>query len=267
MKKLLAPPEPPKRLQQTCPLCGEVHGIMMRGLVVDMETFKPVICGDKGYSFCNCHNIFYTNWSNIDKTIYDTEYVDRYKHENIRTIAVNEIEKFYPILDVKKDNSSFIELGAIHDHVLDYVKAKGVTETVGLDIMNHDSKHEFICSDFEDYEPQGRKFDIIYASHIFEHFKDPGKQLDKCKEMLTPDGKLYIAMPETFFIDFKDGNGINFDWYVQQHHILWNMDNWIDYCKEHGFRVLYSERNTDLHKQNDDNWFWKADFKVILCKE
>lgn len=254
--------EPPKRLIQQCPLCGTDQVIMMRGLVHDMEDNSITMSADRGYSFCNCRNIFFTRYENIDKSIYDELYYERDK-DNLSTVATKEIEKLFPILQRLNPNiKSFIELGSIHDHVLDYIKDKGI-ETTGLDIFQHAKKHSLIVTDFEYYEPD-TTYDVVHASHIFEHFKSPGAMLEKCKSMLNEGGLLYIAMPDTFFIDFKGDKALDWDWYVNEHHILWNMEDFIEYCSEHRLKCLHKERGLDLFKQSDSKWLWKKDFKVVL---
>jgi SAM-dependent methyltransferase len=234
-----------------------------------MEDFELNVDHSRGYSFCNCRNIFYTDYKNIDKSIYDEAYNKNYEEsEDTKLVAKNEIEKLFPrMLKFAKDAKVFFEIGSIHDHVLDHAHEKGL-EVHSLNINTRESKHNLVVKDFEDLVPSELSFkpDIIYASHIFEHFKDPAKELDKCLEMLSPGGIIYIAMPDTFFANFEAGTAQNFDWMIQEHHILWNMDNWIEYVEERGFKCVYKERGLDLHKQKNGKWFWKQDYKIICQK-
>jgi hypothetical protein len=73
-------------------------------------------------------------------------------------------------------------------------------------------------------------------------------------------------MPDTFFADFEGGGAQGFDWMVQEHYMLWNMDNWIEFMEEAGFRCVHKERCLDMHKQKAGNWLWKQDYKVICQK-
>ena len=75
---------------------------------------------------------------------------------------------------------------------------------------------------------------------------------------------LYISMPDTYFVNFAEGRGLHWDWYVQEHHILWNMLDFIDFAEENGLKCVYQQRNFDLHKQVDEKWYWKKDFKTIF---
>lgn len=255
----------PNRMMQECPLCGENQGIMMRGLARDLEDGELFVARDRGYSFCNCRNIFFTKYTNIDKSVYDERYCSRYSKGDTNKLAEYEINKYFPIFKKEKaEIKTFLEVGSISDTVLDYVKKENV-EPMGIDLIKRESKHRFIAGDFE-YEYITKKQDVIYASHVFEHFKNPGEILLKCRNILSDEGLLYIAMPDTFFINFEDGSPLRWDWHVQEHHILWNMENFAEYAEEHGFKCILKERNLSLHKQVDKKSYWKKDFKVILKK-
>lgn len=258
----------PQKALQTCPLCGQFQTIMVRGLVPDIESNELKIAYDKGYSFCNCRNIFFTAWSNIDQTIYDSSYYAKYKTDLVKEIATFEIKKFYEVFKKYNPNiSSFFEIGCIHDHALDHMRSRDLT-TFGVDITEHDSNHDIMTCNFEklNHEEISTKFDIIYASHIFEHFKDVKAQLLKCKQFMHKDSQLFIAMPDTFFIDWNGTNYLEWHWVVNEHHIMWSMDSFIDYCEELGLTCIYSERSSELFKKTSDNneLFWQKDFKTIF---
>lgn len=254
----------PERVMQTCPLCGERQPIIIHGLSADLETGHMKMCADMGYSFCNCRNVFFTDWSNIKQDVYDEGYHLKYKTRDIEVIAKGEFKKFLKVIkQLGYDPQSIFEIGAITDDVLDSAKEAGL-ETFGNDIFEHPSQHQLIFGNFEneDFLP---RTDLIWASHVFEHFRDPGAQLNRCKSALSPNGILYIAMPDTFAIDFDNpSNTMNWDWNVREHHILWGMESFIEYAAEHGLKCVYSERNIDLWPQKDKTWFWKKDFKVLL---
>ena len=48
---------------QECPLCGTPQRMMIRGNYVDKHNWSRY--PDMGYSFCNCHNIFFTKTDNL----------------------------------------------------------------------------------------------------------------------------------------------------------------------------------------------------------
>ena len=87
------------RKKQACPLCGQLQTIMMRGKTHDLETDEIGVVGDRGYSFCNCRNIFFTDWKNIDLGHYDGTYIDFVKGgEQERHTREIEVEKQWEIV-------------------------------------------------------------------------------------------------------------------------------------------------------------------------
>lgn len=255
----------PKRLYQTCPLCGSEQGIMMKGLVSDIETGQMKVAFDKGYSFCNCNDIFFTKRENLDSTLYDEFYHKKYQNDDIKTIADFEIKKIHLLLREFHPNAkSVLEVGAVTDYWLDYLKEQGYSVT-GMDIMPHESKHEMIVADFDgEFSVPALGYDVILASHVFEHFKKPEEALKTLELLLNPNGLLYIAMPDHYLLDWNDA--LNWDWNVQEHHTLWTMESFIAFCEKRGWKCLFSERPLNLHKQKQNDLFWKREMQVLLCR-
>ena len=55
----------------------------------------------------------------------------------------------------------------------------------------------FFCDDIRHMKLYflGDRFDLIYASHAFEHFLDPLTILKDCKQLLTPKGVIVLILP------------------------------------------------------------------------
>lgn len=233
-----------KTRTQPCPLCKQEQDIILMGHFQNPDKPDTILYSQyNGYSFCNCRNIFFTDWSNIIQAIYNPNYYKRYDQEGLR-IRYETAAKFYGVHMPLKEGSKVLEIGAISTPVLDYFKSVGL-ETIGLDIHQHPlGDHKLIVSDFEKLIPSD-KFDMIWASHIFEHFRDPIGAVKKCNELLNEDGYLFVGMPDPFFIDF--GNvGIWGHWHLFEHHILWDMDSFCDLLRENGFEIIYKHRNTGV---------------------
>jgi SAM-dependent methyltransferase len=256
--------ELPKKFYQKCPLCGTEQPAMMKGLAADMENGELFLARDKGYSFCNCKNIFYTDWKNINQDIYDDGYYAKYQCEDAKNLAELEVGKVSQIIRRFRPNAkTVLEFGAIHDYFMEAFHRRDF-ECCGTDILKRESRFPMMFGNIDEMEPnQEWKKDVLWVSHVMEHVKDPLRALEKMKQMVTKGGVIYIAMPDTFFIDFD--NPLMWDWVVTEHHILWGMDSFIEQCEELGFKCLWSERNTDLNKKVNGEWFWKRDFKVLLC--
>lgn len=227
---------------QACPFCGENQEVLVNGHYPQKDNPEQVyIDPDLGYSFCNCKNIFYTKWPNIKQEVYDDKYVKRYEGGNINRLLRKYVIHYW---DFFKDKKSILDIGSINDGILDESADRGLV-CWGLDIVERPSKYPMIFGDLEKTEIKDkRKFDIITASHVFEHFKNPIKALEKCYEALNPGGVLFIAMPDPYFIDFKNPYMWG-HWHIREHHIMWDMDSWADEMKSIGLKIVLKQRNVD----------------------
>lgn len=61
--KCLPPVDP--HFMQPCPLCGTPQRMMIKGNYIHQDQYEKF--PDMGYSFCNCHHIFFTKWENVTK--------------------------------------------------------------------------------------------------------------------------------------------------------------------------------------------------------
>jgi 2-polyprenyl-3-methyl-5-hydroxy-6-metoxy-1,4-benzoquinol methylase len=52
----------------------------------------------------------------------------------------------------------------------------------------------FDCALFEEYIPN-RQYDIIMITHILEHLDDPVNVLRRIKDWISPDGQVFVAVP------------------------------------------------------------------------
>lgn len=257
--------ENPKRIAaQICPLCNSPQDVIINGWEA-LGTPNPkevTINNDKGYSFCNCRNILFTDWSNMKQGIYNPDYCKKYDNDHCNRLYVQTISKFLPkILNnvfTKNIIPSVLEIGSINPSTLDQFK-KFNCETTGLDICEHPlGDHKLIVGDFENLISR-ETFDIIWASHIFEHFKDPIKAVRTSNSLLNEGGLLCVSMPDPWFIDF--GNPYQWGhWHLNEHHILWDMDSFAEVLRENGFQIIDKKRNVDSDQ------ICNCDFTVIAKK-
>ena len=237
----------PDKVLQTCPLCGMRHPILVQGLVESPEdSNKKCIVLDRGYSFCNCNNIFYTDWSNMDSRVYNEAYAQKYNSDGMSKLMYKYVESYYPALQKLNPNIKvFAEIGAINPTLLDAAQELG-WETTCIDI-NPNVKyetHKVVINNVED-DGLDEQVDVIWASHIFEHFKDPLKVARNLYDSLNEDGILFVAMPDPSFIDWRDPHTW-VHWHLREHHILWDMESFIEQMEKIGFTCKVKNRNCGL---------------------
>ncbi len=248
---------------QKCPFCKTEHPIIVRGHVKNPETEEPSLVEDRGYSFCNCKNIWYTDWSNIDFRVYDNLYFEKYDIEQTRKMFDYACEVHFPIFkEHNTDIKSFLDIGAIHDGILDNAKLEG-WDTYGLDINEtiKSNNHKRIFGNIENLEilQKAGKHDVIWMSHVMEHLKTPLKTLENLYDTLNNNGLLYIAMPDPYFINYYSVYEWG-HWALREHHILWDLDSFIKEAQKIGFKCVYRNRNLMTA------FICVRDFQVILKK-
>ena len=229
---------------QKCPLCGNLQDVIVNGWIKGEKEGELLINKDKGYSFCNCKNVFFTDWSNMKKEVYNQEYIDKYNGEPAIGCIKNYRIYLKKVLEfmVNYEGYRFLEIGSTNDAILDEAKSMGFI-TTGLDISDRNSRHPFIHYNFEDWKSDN-KYDFIFASHIFEHFKEPLEAIKKCNQLLKNKGFLFIAMPDPYFIDWQNPY-VWGHWHLEEHHILWDMDSFAKELELRGFEILIKKHNID----------------------
>lgn len=199
-----------------CPFCGEDKPVIAQGLVKVGKDIK--MCPDRGYAFCNCKNVWYTDWSNIDA--------------QVEMEPEQDVEIFRYHID--KDN---IENGGYQKNRLlvcgdNGSKIKEEAKRLGFDVGEHEL------------------YNTIWSYHKIEHVKDPIQLLKEYYEKLERGGRLFLATPDPFFIEFE--NVYNWaHWMLREHHIMWDMDSLVDEVEKVGFTVCMMMRNTEVSVQRD----------------
>ena len=222
---------------------GVVKGTITKNGVMDIH--------DKWYSFCNCHNIFFTDWSNMEQSVYDESYQDKYNNPSVRDTILKITRESFDL--IPKQDGIFAEIGVVTDIVLDEAKDRGYN-TVAIDInKTTNTSHPFLSLN-PDEDELPTNIGVIWASHVFEHFKDPLVVAKKMYESLKDGGCLFVSMPDPWFIPW-DNPYLWAHWHCTEHHIMWDMDSFIDAMREIGFELVVAQRKT-----------LGAEYRIVLRK-
>ena len=240
---------------QKCPLCEQEQKVIVNGMVFVND--KQLVSPDRGYSFCNCRNIFFTDWSNIDQ---DSYFVPEYTDNHYRGEHEKQMKELYQaynktVLAESNGGKKLLDLGSVTNYLLNFAQEDGF-DTTGWDILKHENfGHKQIIGDFDKISVLD-KFDIIYANHFFEHIKYPLEAIKKCYDMLNVGGVIFISMPDPFQIDWGNyylwGNFI-----LRQHYIMWDKDSFCDEMEAVGFKTIFSKRNYDVRRLRDMHLLFK----------
>ena len=205
---------------------------------------------------CQCGVIFQKDKPehNYNKD-YIKNYVDSKKYE-ARSEYGPRI--FAPIIEDLTYGRMMLDVGFNYPNIMNYFKDRGWI-TWGIE-RNPDAvtnkniyKGDFETHDFSlpitpdavkalGVDKIERTFDLIWMSHVIEHFDDPIKAIRKAYNLLSDTGVLYISTPDIEFIH-KTGVGGWGHWKAREHNILWSEPALKRELERAGFKVVYCKRN------------------------
>lgn len=218
-----------------CPICTSFcqHQYYME----DAKTKKK----SKWFS-CHCGVIFQDK---PPSGVYDTKYrQDQYaggvKYEKACKYP---IEVYGPIIEELCYGRKALVVGTPTDHQVESLMGRGWV-TFSID------KNERVCTtnrhiqaDFESFEfAEDNKFNMIWMYHTLECFLDPVKAIKKCFTLMPEDGILFIATPDTDFINTRSSSGFN-HWKPEYNNIMWNRRALVTHLENQGFSVVMARRN------------------------
>jgi|SRR5688572_13976199 len=77
----------------------------------------------------------------------------------------------------------------------------------------------------------GHNFDLIIASHVVEHLKNPYDSIKQFMEMLKPGGYLIVAVPNPVRPNIFLGNILKKDYVNRGHVYAWDRSHWINFLE------------------------------------
>jgi SAM-dependent methyltransferase len=87
-----------------------------------------------------------------------------------------------------------------------------------------------------------RSFDLIWMSHVLEHFNDPKAALEKASSLLSETGCLFISVPDADFIT-KTGVGQFPHFKKDEHYVMWTEDALKKEVERLNMKVIMCRRN------------------------
>ena len=162
--------------------------------------------------YCSSCNFYKTLHTNKQKDSYESEFWDEsdysefagtdFTDKGVQDLVLT-FESWYsyfkPFLKNKKN---ILDIGSGTGVSCILLEKKGY-KIIGVDpdprnvelINSKLKKGKCINSFFENLELE-EKVDVIWITHVIEHLEHPDKLLEKCKEWLSPDGIVCIAVPD-----------------------------------------------------------------------
>lgn len=233
---------------------------------VDEHRIKP-----QGMSVCTeCGFISYpAKWKTEEeiKKHYRESYRNPPTHQNLYSCErKNNFHRKF-LLDLfekwKKEgieSPRILEIGAAFGFTLQWVRSVfPKAEICGTELttsFRRNAYYEFGVKLDEDID-MTKKYDLIISYKVLEHQLDPDKELEKYRNLLTPNGVFYISVPTWFnsLINFG-ASGFDLEYYFSPDHInVWSQEMFENILARSGFEVIKSDQimysSTYLCKPNE----------------
>ena len=210
---------------------------------------------------CQCGVIFQEDFPS--HKAYDKKYMETYSESFTRAIMqrYHQAYLYCRLIEELSLGRKMLDVGFSGNTTnMDYFAARGwltwgIDRNVDIEPGGRIYQGDFVDYDFAlpvdektlkevigELSLNDRKFDLIWMSHVFEHFNDPIKALYKAYDLLEDDGILYISTPD---IDFINKTGVpNFAHFTKdEHYLMWSESALKRELERIGFKVVLSRRN------------------------
>jgi 2-polyprenyl-3-methyl-5-hydroxy-6-metoxy-1,4-benzoquinol methylase len=265
-----------EKLEQ-CNVCGNKNSTMFlqgKDYFLTQEEFTIVKCDDCGFLFVNPR----PNVNDVNRYYKSEEYIS---HSNTKQGLLNKVyhiirkrnhlKKFYLISPYKK-GGRILDIGCATGEFLNFMKDRNWEATgVEPDIAAQNfAKTRYNLNVFsEDFldNTKPEKFDVITMWHVLEHVYNLSQRLQQIKRLLTKDGVVIIAVPNS---DCYDANLYGKFWagYDLPRHIYhFSQKTIIKLFKNYNFKIdrivpmeydaYYISMLSEKYKNGNKN-LWKA---------
>lgn len=167
------------------------------------------------YQCVSCLSLFLPSYNNLDlATIYPDQYYSFKSSPNNFAFRIKKwLDKIYLTKILKKISGSelsVLDIGGGKGEMLDIIKKidKRVQHTTIVDINEICripsilAGHQFICSRIEDFQID-KRYDLILMFNLIEHIANPGNEIAKICELLTPTGICVVKTPNADSLDAR----------------------------------------------------------------
>jgi len=207
-----------------CPICGSNKWTFIRRhLKPDIYESFAGIKPPKCRAWWKCRDCgLYKQSHSYDTQLFNKVYEEDYRAKDFRGESIKQV--FDKVISLPHDKSENIPRAIwFSNHVdgsslLDVGSGFGVfpyeiRKITGIDISIVEPNKEasdfinnelnmFCHNAFYDPTAWAIKFDIITCIHVLEHMQDPEEMLHQFHQSLTPDGKIFIEVPDAKEFDY-----------------------------------------------------------------
>ena len=234
---------PPEVINALCPICP--------GESVSNYVHKMQDSSSKDISYwnqCRCGVVWQHRYPDEVKKYYDKEYIKVLLEDKVKySDSCYYYSRVYAqIIEELMYGRKLLDVGYMSPYNMQAFSIRGWVP-FGIEVNPDASEsNRLIKGDFENYEfPDRMKYDLIWMNHVIENMKDPVAALKRTFDLLTPNGTVFIATPDTDILYVNSSGSFKY-WAEHENYIMWNKDSLSKKLEEIGFEIIVSRRNTDV---------------------
>tara|TARA_B100000795_G_scaffold265735_1_gene247962 strand:+ start:1146 stop:2327 length:1182 start_codon:yes stop_codon:yes gene_type:complete len=219
-----------KLQKRNCPVCksktyenfhvnNSYSKIDTKGVIYD---YKHVLV------ICRYCNLVYTNpwlgYKNTNKIYSDSSIGSAFEESKKAKKHFKCFKHFFPNKKILNEKTKILEIGTatgvLLKNIANFYNLKkknldGIEPSKKLADKLKGNKYFKIQNKFLDQLKTKKKYNLIIMDNVFEHIEDPEKALNKIKDLMNTNSKLYIAVPNIFKFknNFRDPFGHTVNYY------------------------------------------------------
>lgn len=154
------------------------------------------------------------------------------------------VHVYCPIIEEAVYGRKVLEVGHTQPHTLQALAERGwVTMSVDKN-PDYEDTEAHLVEDIELTDPdEDFKVDLVWMDQSLEKLDKPKETLRKIFDLLTEDGILFIATPDTDFIYTRSSS--NFNHWKPENKIMWNRRSLTSYLETLGFNIIVCRKNQE----------------------
>lgn len=191
---------------------------------------------------------------------YNMGYMKSLTGDKIKLNGIHAARTYVRLIEELTYGRMMLDVGFGISYNMEYFKDRGwltwgIDNNKDLEPGGNIYKGDFISYDFspnvseEDMKKMlgtnvidKRVFDLIWMSHVLEHFSDPCRAIRRAYDLLSESGVLYISTPDIDFIQ-KTGLSGYPHFKGNEHYLMWSEPALKREVERIGFKVIMSRRN------------------------
>ena len=159
------------------------------------------------------------------------------------------IDSMFSLYQINKEDN-ILDIGTRNGIFVKQLHERGYKNSYGTDIsevaksnlwtkLPEDVQNHLALEDAQkSLSAFNKKYKFISMSHVFEHMYDVNAVINNIKQVLEPDGVLYIVIPEETDTDHR------------AHYLaIDTLDSLAELFESHGFKILNLVKNTSFQKE------------------